>query len=68
MYPGARLINRAPTAIPIDQMIPMAESSRILPFSVAHSIPKAESMAKIKAPSVGATPAYRAMPKPPNEA
>ena len=57
VYPGVRLINRAPIAIPIDQIMPMAESTRILPLSLAHSIPIAESVAKINAPPIGFTPA-----------
>ena len=44
-------------AIPIDQMMPMAESSRMWPLSEAHSIPIAERMAKIIAPPMGLKPA-----------
>jgi hypothetical protein len=55
-------------AIPIDHTMPMAESSRILPFVEAHSMPNADAAANINAPHSGFVPAYSAIPKPPNEA
>ena len=62
------IVSMAPTAMPTDQMMPMAESSRMRPLSLAHSMPTAERMAKTIAPPIGFTPIQNAMPKPPNEA
>ena len=52
----------------MDHIMPMAESSWILPFSCAYSIPRAEAMAKIMAPIIGLVPQYMAIPKPPKDA
>ena len=54
--------------MPTDQMMPMAESSRMCPRLPAHSMPRAESTAKSMAPAMGFVPAQKAMPRPPNEA
>ena len=54
--------------MPTDQMMPMAESSRMRPRLPAHSMPSAESTAKIIAPAIGLAPIQKAMPSPPNEA
>ena len=54
--------------MPTDQMMPMAESSLMRPRPPAHSMPSAESTAKIIAPAIGLAPIQKAMPSPPNEA
>lgn len=61
-------MKRAPIAMPIDHIMPMAESSLILPFSLASSIPMAEATAKNIAPAMGIMPLYMAIPTPPNDA
>ena len=61
-------MNSAPTAMPTDQMMPMAESSRMRPRLPAHSMPSAESTANRSAPPMGSAPSQKAMPSPPNEA
>ena len=58
----------APIAIPTPHTIPIAESGRIFERELLHSMPRAERMAKIIAPSMGLAFRYNAMPRPPNEA
>lgn len=55
-YPGLRAIKIIPNAIPVDQNIPMRESSLRLVVRDSLSIPKPDKIANIVAPKKGGKP------------
>ena len=67
-YPGVKLMNIIPMAIPRLQSIPMAVSSLILTFLLVNPIRRADTILKGIAAKMGFTPRKYPIPIPPKAA
>lgn len=67
VYPGVRVINSTPRAIPKAQILAIAESSLIFPYLLILLMPTADITAAILAVIRGLIPRYNPNPRPPKE-